>query len=114
MNIINYHHQHHQHHYICYYHHRLNACVLPKSHIKIPVPDVTIFPGVSDSKESTCNAGDLGSIPGLGRSPGDGNGSPHQCSGLDNPMDSIVYEVAKRQMQPLLGALSGHVFRGHV
>ena len=61
MNIINYHHQHHQHHYICYYHHRLNFFVPPKLHIKILIPNVTIFPGGSDGKESTCNARDLGS-----------------------------------------------------
>ena len=42
------------------------------------------FPGGSDGKESTCNAGDLGSIFGLGRSPGKGNGCPLQCSGLEN------------------------------
>ena len=42
------------------------------------------FPGSSDSKESACNAGDLGSIPGLGRSPGEGNGNPLQYSGLEN------------------------------
>ena len=45
------------------------------------------FLGGSDSKESTCNAGDLGSIPGLQRSPGGGNGNPLQCSCLENPMD---------------------------
>ena len=39
-----------------------------------------IFPGGSDSKESACNAGDLGSIPGSGRSPGEGNGNPLQYS----------------------------------
>ena len=44
------------------------------------------FPGGSDSKESPCNAGNLGSIPGLGRSPGEGNGNPLQYSGLENPM----------------------------
>ena len=38
------------------------------------------FPGDSDSKESACNAGDLGSIPSSGRSPGGGNGNPLQCS----------------------------------
>ena len=43
--------------------------------------------GGSDGKASVCNAGDLGSIPGLGRSPGDGNGSPLQYSCLENPMD---------------------------
>ena len=45
------------------------------------------FPGGSDGKESTCNAGDLGSIPGLGRSPGGGHGNPLQYSCLENPMD---------------------------
>ena len=45
------------------------------------------FPGGSDSKESVCNAGDLSSIPGLGRSPGEGNGYSLQYSCLDNPMD---------------------------
>ena len=39
------------------------------------------------SKESTCNAGDLGSIPGLGRSPGEGQGYPFQYSGLENSVD---------------------------
>ena len=43
------------------------------------------FPGGSDGKESACNAGDLGSIPGLGRSPGGGHGSPLQYSFLENP-----------------------------
>ena len=45
------------------------------------------FPGVSDCKECTCNAGDLGSISGSGRSPREGNGNPLQYSGLENPMD---------------------------
>ena len=45
------------------------------------------FPGGSDGKASVCNAGDLGSIPGLGRSPGEGNGSSLQYSYLENPMD---------------------------
>ena len=44
------------------------------------------FPRVSDGKESACSAGDLGSIPGLGRSPGEGNGNPLQSSCLENPM----------------------------
>ena len=43
------------------------------------------FPGGSDGKESTCNVGDLGSIAGLGRSPGGGHGNPLQYSGLENP-----------------------------
>ena len=45
------------------------------------------FPGGSAGKESTCNAGDLGSIPGSGRFPGEGNGNPLQYSCLENPMD---------------------------
>ena len=44
------------------------------------------FPCSSVGKESACNAGDLGSIPGLGRSPGEGNGNPLQYSCLDTPM----------------------------
>ena len=46
-------------------------------------------------KESTCNAGDLGSIPGLGRCPGEGKGYPLQFSGLENFMDCIVLGIAK-------------------
>ena len=53
------------------------------------------FPGGSAGKESACNAGDLGSIPGLGRSPGEGNGYPLQYSGLENSVDYIVRAVAK-------------------
>ena len=45
------------------------------------------FPGGSGDKESICNAGDLGSIPGLGRSPGEGNGYPLQYSRLENSRD---------------------------
>ena len=53
------------------------------------------FPGGSVGKESACNAGDLGSIPGLGRSPGEGNSYPLQYSGLQNSVDCIVHGVAK-------------------
>ena len=55
------------------------------------------FPCGSTGKESTCNEGDLGSIPGLGRSLGEGNGCPLQYSGLENPMDYIVHGVTKSQ-----------------
>ena len=48
------------------------------------------FPGGSDSKESACNAGELGLTPGLGRSPGERNGYPHQYSCLENAMDTGV------------------------
>ena len=59
-------------------------------------------PGGSDGKEAACNAGDLGSIPGLGRSPGGGHGNPLSCSCLENPMDRAawwakVHGVAKSQ-----------------
>ena len=55
------------------------------------------FPGSSVGKESTCNAGDLGSIPGLERSPGEGKCYPLQYSGLENSLDCIVDGVAKSQ-----------------
>ena len=45
------------------------------------------FPGGSDGKESVYNAGDPDSVPGLGRSPGEGNGNPLQCYCLENPID---------------------------
>ena len=48
------------------------------------------FAGGSSGKESVCNAGDLGLIPGLGRCPGEGNGYPLQYSGLENSMDCII------------------------
>ena len=51
------------------------------------------FPGGSDSKESACNAGDLGSIPGSGRSPGEENGNLLQYSCLGNPMDRGVWRA---------------------
>ena len=62
------------------------------------------FPGGSHSTKSACNAEDLGLIPGLGRSPGEGNGNPLQYSGLENPMErdawqATVHEVTKSQTQ---------------
>ena len=62
------------------------------------------FPGGSDGKESACNAGDLGSVPGVGKSPGEGNGNTLQDSCLENPMDTgawwaTVYGVTKSQTQ---------------
>ena len=53
------------------------------------------FPGSSAGKESSCNAGNPGSIPGSGRSAGEGIGYPLQYSGLENSMDCIVHGVAK-------------------
>ena len=52
------------------------------------------FPGGSNGKESACNAGDPGSIPGSGRFPGEGNGNPLQHSCLENPMDREAWEAA--------------------
>ena len=60
---------------------------------------MTVFPGDSEGKESTCNAGDLGSIPELGRSSGEGIDYPFHYSGLENSMDCIVYGIAKSQTQ---------------
>ena len=57
------------------------------------------FPCGSAGKESAFNVGDLGSIPGLGRSLGEGKGYPLQYSGLENSMDCIVHRVAKSQKQ---------------
>ena len=62
------------------------------------------FPGGSDDKASAYDAGDPGSIPGWGRSPGEGNGNPFQYSRLENPMDggawwATVHGVAKSQTQ---------------
>ena len=51
------------------------------------------FPGGSVGKESACNVGDLGLIPGLGRSPGEGNGNPLQYSCLENSMDRRAWRV---------------------
>ena len=58
------------------------------------------FPGGSDGKESACTAGDPGSIPRVGKSPGEGNGNPLQYSGLENSMDrgawrAIAHGVTK-------------------
>ena len=54
------------------------------------------FPCGSAGKESICNVGDLGSIPGLGKSPGEGKGYPLQYSSLENSMDCIVHGGRKQ------------------
>ena len=69
-----------------------------------PTPVFLGFPCGSASKESACNVGDLGSIPGLGRFPGEGHGSPLQHSFLENSIDrgvwwATVYGVTKGQTQ---------------
>ena len=60
---------------------------------------VQCFPCGLAGKESACNVGDLGLIPGLGRSPGEGKGYPLQYSGLENSLNCIVHGVAKNQTQ---------------
>ena len=85
-----------------------NFCRSPQTHhahyiITLPVAQVSGFPGGSVAKDppaSAGDAGDVGSIPGSGRSPGGGNGNPLQYSCLGNPMDrggwwSIVHRVTK-------------------
>ena len=71
-------------------------------HLSKPMEHIKGFPGGSDSKASAWSAGDLGSIPGLGRSPREENGTPLQCSCLENPMGrgtwwAAVHGVAKSQ-----------------
>ena len=91
-------------------------------HFPIYVPKLIIsrspvlqgFAGGSDSKESTSNVGDLGFIPGLGRSPGGGHGHPLQCSCLENPMDrraqwATVHGVAKKELDTT-EQISTHLF----
>ena len=69
-------------------------------HPRFPLGCALLVCGSSDSKESACNVGDLGLIPGLTKSPGEGNSIPLQCSYLENPMDggawqATVHGVAK-------------------
>ena len=68
---------------------------IPWRRDRLPIPVFLGFPCGLAGKKSTCNAGGLGSIPGLGRSPGEGKGYPFQYSGLENFMDCIVHGVAK-------------------
>ena len=76
------------------------------------------FPCGSAGKEPACNVGDLGLIPGLGRSPGEGKGYPLQCSGLEISMDYTVHGVAKSRtwlndfhFKPQKGNFSGEIQR---
>ena len=78
---------------------------------------LTYFTGGLDSKESVCSVGELSSIPGLGRSPGKGNGNPLQYSCLENPMDrggwkSTVHGVAKSRTR-LSDFFHFHVYLKH-
>ena len=75
---------------------------------KLPTPVFLGFSYGSAGKESACNARNLGSIPGLGRSPEEEKGCPLQYSGLENSMDSTVHGVTKSQTH-----LSDFPFRSH-
>ena len=78
-----------------------NICILtttaslPPSRIWEPPCPLLGFPDAFAGKESACNAGKLGSIPGLGRSPGEGNGYPLQYSCLENSMDCSIHGAEK-------------------
>ena len=68
------------------------------------------FPGGSDGKASACNAGDPGSIPGSGRSSGEGNGNPLQYSCLENPMDGEAWQAAVHGVTKSWAQLSDFTF----
>ena len=80
---------------------RFNSCIwkICWRSDRLPSPVFLGFPCDSAGKESVCNMGDLGSIPGLERSPEEGKGSPLQYSGLEDSMNCIVYGITKSQTQ---------------
>ena len=78
-------------HYSSPYQSQLLVSKQGKKKILIPTSVMVLFPGGSEVKESASNAGDPSSIPGSGRSPGEGNGNPLQYSCLENPMDGEAW-----------------------
>ena len=68
------------------------------------------FRGGADDKESACNAGDLGSIPGLGRSPGEVNGNPLEYSCLENSMDRGAWRATVHGITKIRTRLSDYTF----
>ena len=62
-------------------------------HTKLKAHCISILTTCSDGRKSACDAGDLCSIPGLGRSPGEGNGNPLEYSCLENPMDKRAWQA---------------------
>ena len=70
---------------------------IPWRRDRLPIPVFLGFPGGSAGKESACNVGDLGFIPGLGNPSGEGKGYPLQYSGLENSVEGTVHGVAKSQ-----------------
>ena len=95
------------------------SCVrkIPWRRDRLPTPEFLGFPGGSDGKESTCNGGDAGSIPGLGRSSGGGHGNPLQYSCLQNPhgQRSLVgYSPWGRKGLDMIEQLSIHILRWYL
>ena len=86
---------------------------IPNSHSLMITLGLKGFPCGSGSKESACNAGDLGLIPGLGRSPGEGKDYPLQYSGLENFMDSIVSPWGPKELDMTEQSLVGHYSLSH-
>ena len=84
---------------------------IPWRRDRLPTPVFLSFPHGSAGKESACNVGDLGSILGLGRYPGEGNSCPLQYSGLENSMDCIVcggHKELDTTEQPFTGLFYMH------
>ena len=73
-----------------------------------------LFPGGSEVKASARNAGDLGSIPGSGRSPGEGNGNPLQFFRLENPMDGGAWRATAHGVTKSWTRLSDFTFTFHI
>ena len=71
------------------------------------------FPGSSDGKVSACNVGNLGSIPGSGRSPGEGNGNPLQYPCLENPVDGGTWQATVHRVAKSRTRLSNFTFTFH-
>ena len=86
---------------------------IPWRRDRLPTPLFLGFPCGSASKESSYNVGDPGSIPGLGRSPGEEKGYPLQNPGLENSEDCIVHGVAEsdttEQLSLLIGEVNGNL-----
>ena len=79
-----------------------------------PSHHINTNPNGSDSKESACNLGDPGSIPGLGRSPEEGNGNPLQCSCLEYPMHRAWWTIAHGVTKSWTRVKDGHIQRSHI
>ena len=78
----------------------------------LPTPVFLDFSGSSAGKESACNVGDVGSIPGLGRCPGEEKGYPPQYSGLENSMNCIIHGVTNSQAR--VSDCHSHSYPSHI